>query len=662
MEKRVNSRDRDAFHDVMGHKTEDLFTLKDAINKAVRNDKLIEYEKWSVKFGCDNKKLVRDEEGNYPMVVSAIVVRFKVKRILVDSGSAVEVLSWQVYQNMGLKEQALSEASPLYVLRGDHPMAYNTIFGRPMERMVVATFCMKIKFPTKTSVGFLQSDQRTASGNARRRPPSDSAQVERAPRGEANKAKKMTVRTTNGRGSEAGVHELHGRLLRIQSDFARPKQPREDSLHHQGGALLLSGHAFQPQECRSNLSKASKRIFKNQIGHDLEVLRLYDFKEGNKDSSQGWHTSASHSLKLQEHHSHGQKSVKQPLKNKIIPHLPSTVKIASGRSNTLSLLDTSEETITAVFVKSEGVHQFPLRSYFQDHSVVMVTNQPMKEVLSKADTSGRVMKWSIELSEYGIDFTPRTAIKGQKSWLVYVDGSATKTRSGAGALIIDPSGNKWLYGFKFGFQTSNNITENEALVSGLELAHQLGAKDLIVHTYSQLVAKQMNEDLLGRHPTKGKILLEHRETLSYDTSQVLYMNQKETWMMPIIRTLQGEQDNQDMKEIAKLQRKAARFEIPRTIIIDNGETTFSLFYGAEVVIPTEVGLRSHRTQHFDEEANQEAVIRNLNLMDELREAVEVRNAARAQQVAHYHNSKVRNKQFQVGDFVLRNTKASLPAS
>ncbi|KAH1090558.1 hypothetical protein J1N35_017815 [Gossypium stocksii] len=35
----------------------------------------------------------------------------------------------------------------------DHPMAYNAIFGRPIMRtakMVIATFCMNIKFPIRT--------------------------------------------------------------------------------------------------------------------------------------------------------------------------------------------------------------------------------------------------------------------------------------------------------------------------------------------------------------------------------------------------------------------------------------------------------------------------------------------------------------------------------
>ncbi|KAH1073042.1 hypothetical protein J1N35_025370 [Gossypium stocksii] len=37
--KRSNSKDKCAFHDDVGHKTEDYFTLKDAIEEEVRNGK-----------------------------------------------------------------------------------------------------------------------------------------------------------------------------------------------------------------------------------------------------------------------------------------------------------------------------------------------------------------------------------------------------------------------------------------------------------------------------------------------------------------------------------------------------------------------------------------------------------------------------------------------
>lgn len=88
----------------------------------------------------------------------------------------------------------------------------------------------------------------------------------------------------------------------------------------------------------------------------------------------------------------------------------------------------------------------------------------------------------------------------------------------------------------------------------------------------------------------------------------------------------------------------------------------SLVYGTEVVIPVEIGLRMHRMQHFNKETNQEALRLYLDLIDELKEMAKVRNTTHSQQVACYYNFNVREKQFQVGDLILRNTEASLLTS
>ena len=45
-----------------------------------------------------------------------------------------------------------------------------------------------------------------------------------------------------------------------------------------------------------------------------------------------------------------------------------------------------------------------LRQYFQSHHITVLTDQPFKKVLQKMTTSGRMVKWSIELSEYGLEF------------------------------------------------------------------------------------------------------------------------------------------------------------------------------------------------------------------------------------------------------------------
>ena len=53
-----------------------------------------------------------------------------------------------------------------------------------------------------------------------------------------------------------------------------------------------------------------------------------------------------------------------------------------------------------------------LRPNFQAHIVEVPTEYPMKQILHKPETSGRLIKWSIELSEFDIRYKPRTAIKG----------------------------------------------------------------------------------------------------------------------------------------------------------------------------------------------------------------------------------------------------------
>ena len=54
-----------------------------------------------------------------------------------------------------------------------------------------------------------------------------------------------------------------------------------------------------------------------------------------------------------------------------------------------------------------------LRPYFQAHTIEVPTEYPMKQILHKPKTSGRLIKWAIELSEFDIRYKPRTTIKGQ---------------------------------------------------------------------------------------------------------------------------------------------------------------------------------------------------------------------------------------------------------
>ena len=59
------------------------------------------------------------------------------------------------------------------------------------------------------------------------------------------------------------------------------------------------------------------------------------------------------------------------------------------------------------------IASWKLRSYFHSHTICVLTNYPLRQVLQKLDASGHLLKWAIELSQFNIEFTPGTAIKGQ---------------------------------------------------------------------------------------------------------------------------------------------------------------------------------------------------------------------------------------------------------
>jgi hypothetical protein len=54
-----------------------------------------------------------------------------------------------------------------------------------------------------------------------------------------------------------------------------------------------------------------------------------------------------------------------------------------------------------------------LQNYFEAHTIKVLTNQPLNDIFSNRDNSGRISKWAMELSEHVIDFEKRGAIKSQ---------------------------------------------------------------------------------------------------------------------------------------------------------------------------------------------------------------------------------------------------------
>ena len=54
-----------------------------------------------------------------------------------------------------------------------------------------------------------------------------------------------------------------------------------------------------------------------------------------------------------------------------------------------------------------------LKSYFQTHTMVVLTDKPLQRVMSNPEAIGQMALWAIELSEFDIQYSPRTVVKGQ---------------------------------------------------------------------------------------------------------------------------------------------------------------------------------------------------------------------------------------------------------
>ena len=83
------------------------------------------------------------------------------------------------------------------------------------------------------------------------------------------------------------------------------------------------------------------------------------------------------------------------------------------------------------------------------------------------------------------------------------------------------------------------------------------------------------------------------------------------------------------------------------------KTPFRLTYGNEAVIPAEIGLTSYRVDNHDEGRNDEAIRLQLDQVDKVRVTTEQRLARYQDRMVKHYNSRVRRRDFKVGDLVLR---------
>ncbi|GKA49872.1 reverse transcriptase domain-containing protein [Tanacetum coccineum] len=211
-----------------------------------------------------------------------------------------------------------------------------------------------------------------------------------------------------------------------------------------------------------------------------------------------------------------------------------------------------------------------LRRYFEAHPITVITDQPIKQVLNKADTSGRLAPYSVELAAYNITYEPRSAIKGQvladfineipvgsdavmprqtqytvdhdkdckEEWVLYTDGASSAKGSGVGLVL-------------------NRLLRKEQII----LRQLCNSEDS--HRAMQ-------------HALKGKVGGSKSHPAGVE----------------------------ELPNILWAHRTSLK--------TSNGETPYSLTFGSEAVILVEIGMPTHRTMMIKEENGNEVESRPTN--------------------------------------------------
>ncbi|GKE82118.1 reverse transcriptase domain-containing protein [Tanacetum coccineum] len=268
-----------------------------------------------------------------------------------------------------------------------------------------------------------------------------------------------------------------------------------------------------------------------------------------------------------------------------------------------------------------------LQRYFQAYPIAVITDQPIKQIISRPDMVGRLQKWSVMLGEHNITYRRRTTVKGQiltdflvekpdknppdssvvetvqESWTLFTDGSSCVDGSGAGLILTSPKGTEFTY-----------APRNEVhLIAGLRIAAQMGVRDVQVSVDSKLVANQIlgtyvaKEENMVKYLEKAKLLIsgfanffisqvprsknKKADVLSKIAStsfahlskQVLVEILKEksiqgkeveaivkeegpTWMTPIIEYVKDRTLLGDRKKASKLRIKARQYELVEGVL------------------------------------------------------------------------------------------------
>nr|GEV55446.1 hypothetical protein [Tanacetum cinerariifolium] len=275
-------------------------------------------------------------------------------------------------------------------------------------------------------------------------------------------------------------------------------------------------------------------------------------------------------------------------------------------------------------------------------------------------------------------------------WILFTDGSSCMDDFEAVLIITNLKGMKFTYALRFMFNATNNEAKYEALIAGLQIAKQMGVKNLQANVDSKLVANQVNRVYVAKEPGMIKYLDKVKnQAIAFKEFSIKQVPRgeksrrtKQDGIYQLCLFKQAKKIILEEKRKSRAIHRKANYVLweiqegscsmhpsPRSMVAKalrlgyywptiNGETPFSLTYRAKAVISVEIGMPTLRTAKVDMIKNDEALGVNLDLLKEKSKEATIREARRKAKMEKYYNARVRGTSFRPGDLIYQNNEAS----
>ncbi|XP_070008344.1 uncharacterized protein [Nicotiana sylvestris] len=334
-------------------------------------------------------------------------------------------------------------------------------------------------------------------------------------------------------------------------------------------------------------------------------------------------------------------------------------------------------------------------------ALIQLLLDPLKYIFQKPMPTGRLEKWQILLTEFDIVYVTRTTMKAQAlayhlaknpvddehqplntyfpdeevnsveaisedthAWKMFFDGAVNAKYVGIGAILISPTGQHYPATARLRVFCTNNTAKYEACIMGMNMAIDHDVEKLLIMGYSDLIIKQAQ----GEWETRDVNIIPYREHVEdlgkrFKSIEFRYIPRCHNELADALATLAlmlpypGNPLEIQIRERQWHEKLSfALLGYCTTVRTSIGSTPYHLVYGTEAVIPVEVEIPSLRIIVEAEIEDIEWVktrLEQLTLIGEKRMAAVCHGQLYQQRMARASNKKVRPRNYEVGQLVLR---------